>query len=188
MREHTNRTGTINASGHKFADLDIIPLRRRHTLPACGGNGGVKRGATILRQPVPHCDHSAQHDRRDLAHARSVLKGIRDGSPNRRRWVQQPANRNLDGGCLAGKQKCRGHRGAVLVRYPFRTPLESMERERVAICLLHEAGDKAKKIGGVSGIEIVSMRLANRFEQMLDNTTQLFAKIELGSTKTLNKK
>jgi hypothetical protein len=63
-----------------------------------------------------------------------------------------------------------------------------MERERVAICLLHEAGDEARKIGGVSGIEIVSMRLANRFEQMLDNTTQLFAKIELGSTKTLNKK
>ena len=61
-----------------------------------------------------------------------------------------------------------------------------MERERVAICLLHEAGDEAKKIGGVSGIEIVSIRL--RFEQMLDNTTQLFAKIELGSTKTLNKK
>ena len=35
-----------------------------------------------------------------------------------------------------------------------------MERERVAICLLHEVGDEAKKIGGVSGIEIVSMRLA----------------------------
>ena len=116
MREHTNRTGAINASGHKFADLDIIQLRRRHTLPACGGNGGVKSGATILRQPVPHCDHSAQHDRRDLALARSVLKGVRGGSPNRRRWVQQPANRNLDGGSLAGKQKCRGHHGAVLVR------------------------------------------------------------------------
>ena len=67
-----------------------------------------------------------------------------------------------------------------------------MERERVAICLLHELlheiGDEAKKIGGVSGIEITSVRFANLFEKMLDNTTQLFAKIELGRTKTLNKK
>ena len=37
-----------------------------------------------------------------------------------------------------------------------------MERERVAICLLHEAGDEAKKIGGVSGIEIVSIRRCRR--------------------------
>ena len=54
--------------------------------------------------------------------------------------------------------------------------------------MLHKVGDEAKQIAGVGGIEIVSMRLASRFEQMLDNASQLFAKIEFGSPKTLNQK
>ena len=58
------------------------------------------------------------------------------------------------------------------------------QREGVAIGLLHQVGDEAKKIGSVSGIEITSVRFANRFDQMLDNITQLFAEIEFGSTKT----
>jgi hypothetical protein len=63
-----------------------------------------------------------------------------------------------------------------------------MEHERVVVGLFHEIGDKAKHISEFSRIGIVSARLASFFEQALDNTAQIFAKIEFGSTKALNKK
>ena len=77
----------------------------------------------------------------------------------------------------------------MLVRHPFRALRQKiMDRERIAICLLHEVGNEAKQISGVREIKIARIRLANLFEQMLDHTTQLLAKIKFGSTKTLNKK
>ena len=63
-----------------------------------------------------------------------------------------------------------------------------MDREWVAICFLYEIGDKAKQTSEIRRIEIISIRLTDLFEQMLDNSTQLFTNIELGRTKTLNEK
>src|SRR5262245_61731020 len=189
MRENTNRARAIDAGARELADFNIIPLSRRHSLPACCRNGSVKRGAAISRKPIAHRNHAAQHGRRDIVLARGVLEGTCQGLPNRRRRIQKPTDRSLDGSCLTGEQECRGHDGAVLPRHTFRTLRQQrMEHEMVAVGLFHEIGDKAKHISEFSRIGIVSARLASLFEQALDDTAQIFAKIELGSTKTLNKK
>ncbi len=56
------------------------------------------------------------------------------------------------------------------------------------LCLLYKVGDKAKQITDIRRIEIISVRLTTLFQQMLDDASQLFTKIELGRTKTLNEK
>ena len=63
----------ISAGARELADFNIIPLSGRYSLPACCGNGSVKRGA-ISRQPIAHCNHAAQHGseaRRRCPHQRS---------------------------------------------------------------------------------------------------------------------
>ena len=152
----------VDAGGYELADFDLIPLRRRHAFPACGGNSGVKRGAAILRQPIAHRDHATQHGWRDVALTRSIPKGVRRGPPNGCRGIQQPADRRLYGGSLAGKQQRHGHGGAAFVRHPHRGFLEAREqRERVAIDLLRQVGDEATHGGGVT---IAGIGRANLFD------------------------
>ena len=61
----------ISAGAPELADSNIIPLSGRYSLPACCGNGSVKRGV-ISRQPIAHCNHAAQHGRRDIALAQRM--------------------------------------------------------------------------------------------------------------------
>jgi hypothetical protein len=61
----------ISAGARELADFNIIPLSGRYSLPACCGNGSVKRGA-ISRQPIAHRNHAAQHGRRDIALAQRM--------------------------------------------------------------------------------------------------------------------
>ena len=51
--------------------LQHHPMSGRYSLPACCGNGSVKRGV-ISRQPIAHCNHAAQHGRRDIALAQRM--------------------------------------------------------------------------------------------------------------------
>ena len=78
---------------------------------------------------------------------------------------------------------------AVLVWHSFRTlPQDGMEREWIAACLLDEIGYKAKQISDIRGTEIISVGVTDLFQQMLDNSTQVFTKIEFGGTKAMNEK
>src|SRR5262245_9550839 len=74
MRENSNCSRTVDAGARELPDFNFIPLGRLHSLPACCHNGGVKCSAIMLRQPIAHRDHAAQHGWCNLAFARSVLE------------------------------------------------------------------------------------------------------------------
>ena len=87
MREHTDGTGAVDAGGDELTDFDVIPLRRRHAFPACGGDSGVKRRTAIIRQPIARRDHAAQHGRRDLALTCSIPKCLSEKILNLVNWL-----------------------------------------------------------------------------------------------------
>ena len=63
-----------------------------------------------------------------------------------------------------------------------------MQLKWVAICLLNQIGNEPEEIGKLHGLGFVSIDLATPFEQLRNNTAQLFTKIEFRSAKALNER